>query len=614
MSLKIKKYLVFLLAVLVLLLTYWYFFSRKWVVAIGEDVHWEYRFVNEPSAADQSDWLSRNDLLTLNDEQKSQHLVLQQHIVLNDPESVSEAEVQYSYKYAAQVYINGVLCSDLDEHLISPTTEKDNPAKIEIIEHWRPRIVRIGQPALQKALRKGDNVVQIIVRSLENIKDIRTDHHVLLLLEKGSKNSFPPYFKFSKPNKVFSSSKLPIFKINTYGKSIPDEPKTEAYLEISSENDELNLLKTTTRELNIKMERRGHIAQSFAKKSYTFNTYDQNKKKLKTQLLDLPESSKWVLYGPYADKSLIRNALTYSLYAQMGNYAPRFCFIDLVINTNYQGIYMLTEKIQVGSDHLNLNPLQWDNNDSTKMSGGYLLEIDRNEWQAPYPVKSDSIAHPLYYGVYHPKRKKLKPLIEQKIRDQYFEFEHHLYNKDSIYDYVDLNSFVDYLIITEVTKNIDGYRLSTFLYNPDINAAKPKFYIGPIWDYNFAFGLSSTKNGYDPEGFVYDMDRYIPFWWHTLVNDPIFNKKLTERYTQLRKSTLSDKYIMNQIDSLSAICQPSVRYNFSKWTVLGSSDLWPNYFLGKTYEEEIDYLKNWTEKRLHFLDRQFLRSEEKESE
>ena len=83
------------------------------------------------------------------------------------------------------------------------------------------------------------------------------------------------------------------------------------------------------------------------KKSYSFNVYDNNYKKIAIELLGLPASEKWVLYGPFADKSLIRNALTYSVFTQMGNYAPRTQYVDLVINNNYQGIYLLTEKIQI---------------------------------------------------------------------------------------------------------------------------------------------------------------------------------------------------------------------------------------------------------------------------
>jgi hypothetical protein len=71
---------------------------------------------------------------------------------------------------------------------------------------------------------------------------------------------------------------------------------------------------------------------------------------------------------------------------------------------------------------------------------------------------------------------------------------------------------------------------------------------------------------------------------------------------------------MQMVDSLSGICEPSVENNFAKWTVLGGQDFWPNYFIGKTYEEEINYLKDWTNKRLTFLDVTFLAPNEKNTQ
>lgn len=606
---KRKKYLIIPISILILLSGYWYFFSHKWVTVIHQNSGWQYQFVDDPQELDQT-WQSTTSSILLSDKQKKQHLVLQHSFNLTNPSSIQKAEISYDYRYDAEFYINGILCAHVDQHVITSDLKEENPAKIKIVEFWRPRKVQVDKATLQKVLIKGENQIQLVVNFLENIKELSTNNNLVLFHERGNQNNFSPHFKLNRPPKTYSSSTLPIFKINTNDQPIPDEPKTIAQLTISDENKGLNHLNAVNKSFNIKIERRGHIAQTFAKKSYTFKTYDRNNKKLKTPLLGLPESSKWVLYGPYADKSLIRNALTYTLYSQMGHYAPRFRFVDLVINNNFQGIYLLTEKIQIGPEHLNLKPLKIHKKDSLFAEGAYLLEIDRDGWQAPYPPAEDSIAYPLYYNVYKPGSKKLNAWVEQRIKDQYTEFEQHIYNQDNMYDYIDEASFIDYFIITELTKNIDGYRLSTFLYNPDIQAQTPKFYIGPIWDYNFAFGLSSTKNGFESEGFVFNRDRNIPFWWRTLYQDPHFKSKLKERFTYLRTTTLSNDQLIFQIDSLGQICKPAIFNNFSKWTLLGSDDLWPNHFLGKTYQEEIDYLKNWTLKRVEFLDHHLLGSDE----
>jgi spore coat protein CotH len=175
-----------------------------------------------------------------------------------------------------------------------------------------------------------------------------------------------------------------------------------------------------------------------------------------------------------------------------------------------------------------------------------------------------------------------------------------------MYDYLDINSFVDYLIITEFTKNIDGYCLSTFLYNKNITQEIPKFHIGPIWDYNFSLGLTDYHGGFDPEGFIYDSNKYTPFWWRVLLEDDHFSERLEDRYFELRKTALSNNNINQTIDSLVAICNNATDLNFKKWTVLNSEDFWPNYFLGKTYYEEIEYLKSWIKQRLLFLDEKLL--------
>jgi hypothetical protein len=351
---------------------------------------------------------------------------------------------------------------------------------------------------------------------------------------------------------------------------------------------------------------RGNTSQTFAKKSYSFNVYGQDKKKIAVGLLGLPASKKWVLYGPFADKSLIRNSLTYNLYTQMGNYAPRTQFLNLIINDNYQGVYLLTEKIQMSPHHVDIAPLKVNKNDSSLFNGGYILEVDRNKWKSVYPPKEDSSNIPTSYMVFAPKEKKINALVRDKIVSQYNAFEKHLYQNDSIYNYLDINSFVDYLIITEFTKNIDGYCLSTFLYNKNINNDTPKFFIGPIWDYNFSLGLTNYNDGFNPDGFVYNSSRYIPFWWKKLLGDKAFRSALENRYFELRKTVLSNKSIYKTIDSLSNVSSASIEDNFKKWPVLNSQDFWPNHFLGKKYNDELDYLKSWVNKRLYFLDNSFL--------
>lgn len=594
MSIKLKKYILLFLTILVFFAGYWYFFSEKWKLAVKGEHFWHYSFEEKSTTSfNNSTFQLQKKELLIDDIKKEKNLTLQTTINIKDVTAIKEGSLAFNYKYSAKIYINDHFLIDINKDLITPVSNNEKPNSITVIEYWRNRAITIPQ----NLLKNGANTISIVIYNTSEFKSISANKIPLAFLVKGNKNDFDTNYKIEKPKTSFSSSTLPIFKINTFNKVIPDEPKTNAFLTIANNNG-TNLLSDSTLGYKIGIERRGNTSQSFAKKSYSFKL---NKK---DSLLGMSLSKKWVLYGPFADKSLIRNALAYSLYNQMGNHTPKTEFVELIINNNYQGIYVLTEKIQIGKEHININKLKVDKKDKTNISGGYILEVDRNTIKASFP--NDTTAHNLYYGVYAPKQKKLKKHTLKTIKEQYALFEQHLYEKDSIFEFADINSFVDYLIITEVCRNIDGYRLSTFIYNPDITAKKPKFYIGPIWDYNFSFGLANYHDGYKTEGFVYNVDKFVPFYWHTLLKDSTFNAKLKERYSALRKTSLSNKNIFKTIDQLTNKLENSVPNNFVKWDVLGAEEFWPNHYLGKTHKDEIDYLKNWTEKRLKFIDKGFL--------
>jgi hypothetical protein len=599
---KSKKYLLLLLLIGLSFGGYLYFFSSQWGVSIPKEHLWRHSFLPaETTAINIDNWIKSARIVP--EKHRDQSLVFQTTFKLTDCSKIIAGELQYNYKYAAKVLINNVAYGDIDRNLITSALEKN---EIRVAEYWRPRSVKLNAEFLQKVLKDGENTISLIIYNTQDFKEFKSSNKQLSFLSKGRTNKLESNLKIVRPSSYFSESTLSIFKINTNSLSVPDEPKINSSLKIIHRDSPLNQLFDEGESYRIKIERRGNTSQTFSKKSYSFKLYDAKNNSVSKSLLHLPKSKKWVLYGPYADKSLIRNALTYALYRKMGNYAPRTRFVDLVINNNYQGIYVLTEKIQISPQHLSIHPLQIDANDSSKATGGYLLEIDRSEWKGLYPPANDTSAIPISYMVKAPKKKAINSEIAKRIQSQFNAFEKHLYENDRIYNYLDLNSFIDYLLITEFTKNIDGYCLSTYLYNKDISQKTPKFYLGPIWDYNFSFGLTDYREGFNPEGYVYNSSQYIPFWWKKLLNDKTFKVALEKRYFELRKTALSNQNITNTIDSLASICNPSTELNFKKWPVLGATDFWPNYYFGKTYDDEINYLKKWIAKRLTFLDNDIL--------
>ncbi len=172
--------------------------------------------------------------------------------------------------------------------------------------------------------------------------------------------------------------------------------------------------------------------------------------------------------------------------------------------------------------------------------------------------------------------------------------------------YADENSFIDYFLINEINKNVDGYRLSTFMYK-DRDSKDGKLHMGPVWDNNLAWHNANYCSGDLSTGWAYQFpcqDDYwqVPFWWNRLLQDPLFASRLKCRWLQLRTTTLNNEYFNSYIDSIANLLNESQVRNFSTWPILGVY-VWPNPWpYPATYSGEISSLKSWISDRLTWLD------------
>ena len=177
--------------------------------------------------------------------------------------------------------------------------------------------------------------------------------------------------------------------------------------------------------------------------------------------------------------------------------------------------------------------------------------------------------------------------------------------------FIDIDSFVDYILICEFSKNVDSYRLSLFMFK-DKDSINPKLFIGPVWDFNLAFGNADYYEGYETEGWQLDHlhynrqfkneDRYqMPFWWYKLFHEPEYFDKLKSKWQVLKNTIFEPNSILNTIDSLVVLLDESQKRNFQRWQILGKY-IWPNAFIGQTYQEEIDYLKQFILDRIGWMD------------
>ncbi len=424
----------------------------------------------------------------------------------------------------------------------------------------------------------------------------------------------------------FDSSNLPILVIETNGKVIPDEPKIIADFKlIDNGGKKRNALTDQPAYAGkIGIELRGSSSQSFPKKPYGFELRDATGEKgVNASLLGMPEEEDWVLNATYNDKTLIREVLTYDLYRSYSSvYSPRQKFCEVMLNGNYQGIYLLFEKIKRDKNRVAISKLEPKDSSGDDLTGGYILKIDKftgsttGGWKSPIPTISGKPVN-LPIQVEYPKDDDLTAPQLDYIRKYVTEFEQALKGPNfrdaatGYAKYINVDSWVDYMIINEVTHNIDGYRLSTF-FHKDKDSKGGKLTMGPIWDYNLSFGNADYCNGESPQGWTFDFNRVcpndgyqIPFWWERLLQDPEFAIKVRVRYQSLRQGVLKTDRITQYIDSTANVLKEARVRNFTRWPVIGKK-IWPNFYVGSTYQEEIDYLKSWTSRHLEWIDREIV--------
>ena len=168
--------------------------------------------------------------------------------------------------------------------------------------------------------------------------------------------------------------------------------------------------------------------------------------------------------------------------------------------------------------------------------------------------------------------------------------------------FLDAESFIDYHLLVEVTKNVDGFRFSTFFHKDRGGKIK----MGPLWDWNLSFGNCNGKQGYLPEWWLWpQLDNREYSWFRRLFEDPDFGQKYVDRWTELRATALAPSNLLGRVDAISAFLQEAQTRNFERWPILGSA-INPNWFAGDTYAEEVNWMKEWISKRLSWIDGQFI--------
>jgi hypothetical protein len=414
----------------------------------------------------------------------------------------------------------------------------------------------------------------------------------------------------------FTSSNLPIVVINTGNQPIPNDPKIMADMGIIYNGvNNRNYMVDPFNEYNgkIGIELRGASSQSFPKKSFGFELWDVNGNAIDSSLLGMPKESDWILTANYTDKSMLNNSMTYKLASEMGWYAARCRFVEVVINGEYNGVYVLMEKIKRDDDRLDLAKLQPTDIAGAELTGGYILKIDRQNSPGFFSSYNAPTGGQIYVNYVYPDGDDIMPQQETYIQAFLDSFETALASPNfadttvGYRHYMDLNSLVDYFILTEFSHNVDGYRLSTYMYKEKITDGG-KLFMGPMWDYDISWGNADYCNGGNITGWAYETSQLcpggeeIPFWWSRLLQDTNFTNRVQCRWQELRQVVLSTSHIDAYIDSMALYLDESQHRNFLAWPILGTY-VWPNPSpIPTSYAGEINELKTWTAARAAWLD------------
>jgi hypothetical protein len=417
------------------------------------------------------------------------------------------------------------------------------------------------------------------------------------------------------------SSNLPIAIVDTFGHGIGQNRQTlsfTGFIDISTDGraritDAHEFIGRTG--INV----RGKTSAGWPKKQYRMETWDEYNDDTNVSILGFPPESDWILQGPYSDKSLMRNVLAYKWSNDIGRYAVRTRFIEMFLNTNggpvtmsdYVGVYVFMEKIKRDKNRVDIAKLDPADNTEPAVTGGYIIKNDKIDSGERY--FSTNIGMRLIYV--DPNSTDITPQQMNWIQSYIRNFESVLSSSnfadpvDGYAKYIDVGSFIDHHIIVEMTKNIDGIRLSTFMYKD----RGGKLNMGPIWDYNLSLGNANYYNGWIAQGWYHEVgglwtpgrEGYPSYeWYRRLFEDPDFELHYWDRWYALRKGVYSTEKLLGDINMYDALLDEAQVRNFDRWKILGTY-LWPNWFIAQTHQAEIDWMKQWLATRLQWIDSQF---------
>lgn len=303
----------------------------------------------------------------------------------------------------------------------------------------------------------------------------------------------------------------------------------------------------------------------------------------KQGLLGMPQNRDWALIPNFADKTHLKNFITYKLACWLGDeYCPKSQFVDVYLNREYQGLYLLSETIKVGSERVNI-----PDTDSS-----FLIEIGPNyRADKTFFTQDDRL-----FKICHPQKPPDKSYIA--ITSHIKQWSKYLTKgsfdgEDALSTWLDIEDYIRYYWIQELSKNMDAAFHRSIFFTWNIGEPMK---MGPVWDFDVAYGNWKT----DTLRTVTDWYIRESGWNKLLFND----KSFLERANNYWK--IHSKFFESFTDSISKYAQmvkPYTTNDFKRWPILNSTENWAHKEPYNSYDEAIDSLNSWISQRIQWINK-----------
>ncbi|NQU23333.1 MAG: CotH kinase family protein [Candidatus Nealsonbacteria bacterium] len=362
-------------------------------------------------------------------------------------------------------------------------------------------------------------------------------------------------------------------------------------------------------ETRIGIKTRGSSTGGRDKVSYSIEAWQQEiNDDVDIAPLGMPADSDWVLYGPYNfDRALIRNAFIYELSNQVDHYAVRTQFVEVFFNMgggslrqdDYRGVYVWMEKIKRGPDRVDVANLEPGDNAEPEVTGGFIIKVDRRD-----PGDSGfSAGGQGSLNYVDPKEKNDITTAQKAYIKKYIDDFATALNGSNFKDpdlgyaaYLDVESAINQNILRMLMKDPDAFRLSGYLHKDREGLLE----YGPLWDADRTMGCDDDNRAWDPTS--WDTTFFTYSWFNRLFQDIDFDQRYIDQWQAWRQGAFSSANMDAIIDSMAAELQEAQVRNFDKWSGVRPKNNTP---FPATYQGEIDWMKDWLQRRTTWVDGKF---------